>query len=109
MLSDQSNIQVLIVRARPGGPAAAGTRGGAGIETRVGEKRPPRPVAPRAPGASPATRELLRSGGPEPQVRDTALDVEWRALATLTLAGAATGEPIEVGYPSADQSAVVSP
>ena len=53
--------------------------------------------------------ELLRSWGLEPQVRDAALDVEWRALATPTLAGAATGQPIEVGYPSADQSAVVSP
>ena len=53
--------------------------------------------------------ELMRSWGLEPQVREAALDVEWRALATPTLAAAATGTPIEVGYPSRDQSAVVSP
>jgi putative polyketide hydroxylase len=110
MLSDQiAQTQVLVVGAGPGGLAAAVTLGRAGIETLVVEKRATRSVVPRATGASTATVELLRSWGLEPQVRDAALDVEWRALATPTLAGAATGEPIEVGYPSAGQSAVVSP
>src|SRR4051794_2998955 len=109
MLSDQIHIQALIVGAGPGGLAAAVTLGRAGIETLVVEKRTTRSTVPRATGASTATMELLRSWGLEPQVRDAALDVEWRALATPTLAGAATGRPIEVGYPSADQSAVVSP
>ena len=110
MLSDQiTETQVLVVGAGPGGLAAAVTLGRAGIETLVVEKRATRSDVPRATGASTATMELLRSWGLEPQVRDAALDVEWRALATPTLAGAATGQPIEVGYPSADQSAVVSP
>src|SRR3954471_20472016 len=107
MLSDQ--IQVLIVGAGPGGLAAAVTLGRAGIETLVVEKRATRSDVPRATGASTATMELLRSWGLEPQVREAALDVEWRALATPTLAGAASGRPVEVGYPSAAQSAVVSP
>src|SRR3954464_3771257 len=109
MLSDQKNVQVLIVGAGPGGLAAAVTLGRAGIETLVVEKRTTRSAVPRATGASTATMELLRSWALEPQVRDTALDVEWRALATPTLAGAATGEPIEGGYPSAAQSADRSP
>ena len=37
------------------------------------------------------------------------MDVEWRALATPTLADAASGTPIEVGFPSREQSVVVSP
>ena len=37
------------------------------------------------------------------------MDVEWRALATPTLAEAASGTPIEVGFPTREQSAVVSP
>src|SRR3954452_19380143 len=109
MLSDQIEVRVLIVGAGPGGLAAAVTLGRAGIETLVVEKRATRSGVPRATGASTATMELLRSWGLDPQVRDAALDVEWRALATATLAGAATGRPIEVGYPSAEQSAVVSP
>src|SRR3954468_674731 len=107
MLSDQ--IQVLVVGAGPGGLAAAVTLGRAGIETLVVEKRATRSGVPRATGSSTATMELLRSWGLEREVRDAALDVEWRALATPTLARAASGRPVEVGYPSAAQSAVVSP
>src|SRR5215213_2352605 len=102
------NAQVIVVGAGPAGLTAAITLARAGIETLVVEKRE-RLQLPRATGASTATMELLRSWGLEAQVREAALDVEWRALATPTLAGAATGEPIEVGYPSADQSALVSP
>src|SRR3954464_8264896 len=109
MLSDQMKIQVLIVGAGPGGLAAAVPLGRAGMEPLVVEKRTTRSAVPRATGASTATMELLRSWGLERQVRDAALDVEWRALATPTLAAAATGRPVEVGYPSAAQSAVVSP
>src|SRR3954453_22886267 len=109
MLSDQIHIQALIVGAGPGGLAAAVPLGRAGMETLVVEKRTTRANVPRATGASTATMELLRSWGLEPQVRDVALDVEWAALATPTLAAAASGVPVEVGYPSAAQSAVISP
>ena len=53
--------------------------------------------------------ELLRSWGLEERALAAAMDVEWRALATPTLADAASGTPIEVGFPTREQSAVVSP
>ena len=75
-----------------------------------GEARHAAPAVPRATGASTATMELLRSWGLEPQVRDAALDVEWRALATPTLAGAATGRADRGRLPARPTRArVVSP
>ena len=53
--------------------------------------------------------ELLRSWGLEERALAAAMDVEWRALATPTLADAASGTPVEVGFPTREQSAVVSP
>src|SRR5215207_6011073 len=95
-----------------GGCRAGGTHRGelarAGIETLVVEKRE-RLQLPRATGASTATMELIRSWGLEAQVREAAMEVEWRALAASTLTAAASGTPVEVGYPSRAQSAVVSP
>jgi putative polyketide hydroxylase len=108
MLSDQ-NIQVLVVGAGPAGLTAAITLARAGIDTLVVEKRATPSDVPRATGVSTATMELLRSWGVEPQARAAAMDVEWRALATPTLADAASGVPVEVGFPSREQSAVVSP
>src|SRR5829696_5606176 len=108
MMSDQMerpmHAQVLVVGAGPAGLTLAR----AGIETLVVEKRE-RLQLPRATGASTATMELIRSWGLEAQVREAAIDVEWRALAASTLTAAASGTPVEVGYPSRAQSAVVSP
>ena len=53
--------------------------------------------------------ELLRSWGLEERCAAAAVDVEWQALRRATLAEAAAGAPIEVGYPTRAQSAVVSP
>ncbi len=108
MLSDE-HIPVLVVGAGPAGLVAAITLARAGVETLVVEKRAAPSTLPRATGVSTATMELLRSWGLEEPARAAAMDVEWRALATPTLADAASGIPIEVGFPSREQSVVVSP
>jgi putative polyketide hydroxylase len=100
---------VLIVGAGPAGLVAAITLARAGIETLVVERRTQVSDLPRATGVSTATMELLRSWGLEEEVRAAAVDVEWQALATTTLADAAAGTAVEVGYPTRAQSAVVSP
>jgi 2-polyprenyl-6-methoxyphenol hydroxylase-like FAD-dependent oxidoreductase len=100
---------VLVVGAGPAGLTAAITLARAGVETLVVERRTQVSDLPRATGVSTGTMELLRSWGLEEQVRAAAVDVEWRALATTTLAEAAAGTAVEVGYPTRAQSAVVSP
>ena len=82
---------MLIVGAGPAGLTAAITLARAGVETLVVERRTQVSDLPRATGVSTATMELLRSWGLEEQVRAAAVDVEWQALATNSLAEAAVG------------------
>jgi putative polyketide hydroxylase len=109
MQSEVEEVPVLVAGAGPAGLVAAITLARHGIETLVIERRTRASDLPRATGVSTATMELLRSWGLERRVRDAGMDVEWRALATPTLAEAASGKPVEVGYPSREQSAVISP
>ena len=105
----QNEVPVVVVGAGPAGLTAAITLARAGVETLVIEKRAAPSAIPRATGVSTATMELLRSWGLEERALGAAMDVEWRALATPTLADSASGTPIEVGFPTREQSAVVSP
>jgi putative polyketide hydroxylase len=102
-------FDVVVVGAGPGGLAAAVTLASHGVETLVVERRPKASAMPRATNASTATMELLRRWGLEQAVQERSVEVEWHAWACPTLAAADAGEKIEVGFPTRDQSRLVSP
>ena len=53
--------------------------------------------------------EIVRAWGLEADVRARSVDVDWRMLVSETLADAAAGTALAVGYPSPAQSRMVSP
>jgi putative polyketide hydroxylase len=58
---------------------------------------------------STSTMELMRSWDLEDQVREGDLQVELRPLVTETLATASEGRPVDAGFPTREQSALISP
>jgi putative polyketide hydroxylase len=102
-------VQVLVVGAGPAGLAAAVGLARNGVECLLVERRHQLSPLPRATVVSTRSMELLRSWGLEDDVRDRSVTVEWRMLVCGTLAAAAAGVSYPVGYPSAEQSAVISP
>ena len=64
---------------------------------------------PRATVLSLRSMELMRAWGLEARVRERSADVDFSMLEAETLADAAAGTAIAVGYPSAAQSRVLSP
>ena len=100
---------VIVVGAGPAGLAAAITLARSGVECVVIERRNELSSLPRATVVSTRSMELFRSWGIEQDVRAGADAVEWRLWVCATLADAANGSGVEVGYPSTEQSAIVSP
>ena len=102
-------FEVVVVGGGPGGLASAVTLASAGIRTLVVERRAAASTLPRATLATTSTMELLRRWGLEQEAWERAIDVEWQAWATATLADAARGEAVEVGLPTRGQASLVSP
>ena len=109
MSARRDEFDVVVVGSGPGGLASALTLGSYGIETLVVDRRQSASTLPRATVASTATMELLRRWGLEEAARERSIEVEWQAWACETLAAADGGEAVEVGLPSREQAALVSP
>src|SRR5919197_1988205 len=100
---------VTIIGAGPGGLATAAALGSYGVSTLVLERRPSHSTLPKAAVASTGTMELLRRFGLERRAWQRAIDVEWQAWECETLAEADRGRAVEVGLPTREQSALLSP
>ncbi len=101
--------EVVIVGAGAAGLTAAISLARAGAEVLVVESRPGGPSLPRATVLSVRSMEILRLWGLEERIRAGADDVEMTMLEMPTAARAAEGTRIDVGLPTAAQSAVLSP
>src|SRR4051812_25108367 len=101
--------EVLVVGAGPAGLAAALELARHDIPCVLVERRERLSSHPRATALSVRSMEIARAWGLEAEVRERGVEVDWRMLETETLAAAAAGTAIAVGYPSAAQSRMVSP
>jgi putative polyketide hydroxylase len=103
------HVPVLVVGAGPAGLAAAIQLGRHGVRALLVERRHAPSDLPRATVLSVRSMELLRSWDLQADIVAGGVEVDWHLLECRTLAEAAGGEPLEVGYPSRAQSAVLSP
>ena len=103
------HVPVLVVGAGPAGLATTIQLARHGIPSLLVERRHAPSDLPRATVLSLRTMELLRSWGLEEDVLAGAVEVDWHMLECRTLAEAADGRRLPVGYPSRAQSAVLSP
>jgi putative polyketide hydroxylase len=104
-----SEVPVLIVGAGPAGLTAAVALAREGVESLLVERRRDLSALPRATSISTRSMELLRSWGLEEEIRAGGIDAEWLMWSCETLAQASAGTGLRVGYPTREQSAVVSP
>jgi putative polyketide hydroxylase len=99
----------LVVGAGPAGLAAAIELDRHGVSCLLVERRARLSSHPRATVLSLRSMELVRSWGLEAAAQARSIDVRWQMLLANTLADAAAGTAVEVGYPSPDQSRMLSP
>jgi putative polyketide hydroxylase len=102
-------IPVLVVGAGPAGLAAAIELTRHDIPSLLVERRTLLSSHPRATVLSLRSMELVRAWGLEADVHAGSVDVEMRMLESETLADAAAGTTLPVGYPSPEQSRMISP
>ena len=105
---DQSVSPVVVVGAGPAGLVAAQVLARNGIRCLVLAKAAPS-THPKATVAGLRAMELVRSWGLQDRVKAGGNDVEWRLLIADTLTAAAAGQVVDVGYPSIEESARISP
>jgi 2-polyprenyl-6-methoxyphenol hydroxylase-like FAD-dependent oxidoreductase len=103
------DFPVLVVGAGPAGLAAAIELTRRDVPCLLIERRTTLSSHPRATVLSVRSMEIVRAWGLEADVRARGVDVDWRMLESETLAGAAAGTVIQVGYPSREQSRMISP
>ena len=103
------DVDVLVVGAGPAGLAAAITLGRYGVDTMLVDQRAEPSRLPRATGLSTRSMELVRSWGLEDEVLAGGVDADVLLWECETLSDAAEGRAHEVGYPTRQQAAVVSP
>lgn len=103
------DVPVLVVGAGPAGLAVAVELARHDISSLLIERRTRLSSHPRSTTLSLRSMEIVRAWGLEAEVRARSVDVDWRMLESETLADAAAGTVLPVGYPSPEQSRMLSP
>jgi 2-polyprenyl-6-methoxyphenol hydroxylase-like FAD-dependent oxidoreductase len=80
-----------------------------GVEVLLVERRRELSSLPRATAVSTRSMEIFRSWGLEDEIRAREVDVQWQMWFAPTLAEAGVGQGIAAGFPTREQSAVMSP
>ena len=104
-----SNVSKLVVGAGPAGLVPAISLARAGIRCLVLNKRTRPAEHPRATVISLRSMELFRSWGLADAITAGGHEVEWLMLVSTTMSEATVGVPVQVGYPSVAESALLSP
>ncbi|OKH68856.1 hypothetical protein EB73_15080 [Mycobacterium sp. SWH-M3] len=109
MTATTDRVEVLVIGGGGAGLAAAAELARHGIQTLVVERRSGPPALPRATVLSTRSVELIRSWGLADAVAVASHDAEVLLWECPTLAEASVGTAHAVGYPTREQSAMISP